>query len=259
MTTFQVLDDEILYPSSDGEPMADSTKQYEWIVRIKENLERLFAGDRNVFIAADLLWYPQQVAEPPASQQAPDVMVIFGRPKGHRKSYRQWTENNIAPQVVFEILSASNKTRAGLEKMDEKLLFYQRYGVEEYYIYDPDEYTLEAYLRQGDRLTPLPLTDLTQWRSPRLGIWLQWQPGQDLTILYPDRRPFLSFVELARFADFQSDRADRAEAAVQQANVQLKTIARNLQASGLEAEAIAQVMGLPADQLQTLLLEDNKT
>ena len=62
MTTFQVLDDELLYPSSDGEPMADSTKQYEWIVRIKENLERLFASDRDLFIAADLLWYPQQIA-----------------------------------------------------------------------------------------------------------------------------------------------------------------------------------------------------
>ena len=35
-------------------------------------------------------------------------MVVFGRPKGRRGSYRQWEEDNIPPQVVFEILSPGN-------------------------------------------------------------------------------------------------------------------------------------------------------
>ncbi len=35
-------------------------------------------------------------------------MVAFGRPKGERGSYQQWKENNIPPQVVFEILSPGN-------------------------------------------------------------------------------------------------------------------------------------------------------
>ena len=30
---------EIIYPDSDGQPMADNTKQFRWIVTIKENLE----------------------------------------------------------------------------------------------------------------------------------------------------------------------------------------------------------------------------
>jgi len=30
---------EIIYPDSDGSPMADNTEHYEWIVKIKENLE----------------------------------------------------------------------------------------------------------------------------------------------------------------------------------------------------------------------------
>ncbi len=29
---------EIIYPDSDGKPMADNTKQFRWIVTIKENL-----------------------------------------------------------------------------------------------------------------------------------------------------------------------------------------------------------------------------
>jgi hypothetical protein len=46
---------EIIYPDRDGEPMSDNTKQFRWIVTIKENLEILFASILDVFIAGDLL------------------------------------------------------------------------------------------------------------------------------------------------------------------------------------------------------------
>lgn len=49
---------EVIYPESDGQPMADNTKQFRWIVTIKENLEILFANQPDVFIAGDLFWYP---------------------------------------------------------------------------------------------------------------------------------------------------------------------------------------------------------
>ena len=48
----------IVYPDSDGEPMAENTLQYEWIVTIKGNLDILFADRPDVFVAGDLLWYP---------------------------------------------------------------------------------------------------------------------------------------------------------------------------------------------------------
>ncbi|MBR8837745.1 MAG: Uma2 family endonuclease [Stigonema ocellatum SAG 48.90 = DSM 106950] len=106
MTTFRQIDEDVLFKSSDGKPMADNTEQYRWIVLIKENLEILFTKNDNIFIAGDLLWYP--VRSQLISPTAPDVMVVFGRPKGKRRSYRQWNEGNIPPRVVFEILSASN-------------------------------------------------------------------------------------------------------------------------------------------------------
>ncbi len=104
MTFTPAIDPDIEYPDSDGKPMADNTEQYEWIVKIKENLEILFANSPNVFIAGYLLWYPVQDKKI-TGPVAPDVMVVFGRPKGRRGSYKQWQEDNIAPQVVFEILS----------------------------------------------------------------------------------------------------------------------------------------------------------
>ncbi|MGK7887831.1 MAG: Uma2 family endonuclease [Leptolyngbyaceae cyanobacterium] len=107
--------DDILYPDSDGMPMADHTLQYDWIVRLVGTLRQLFKG-QTVFVAGDLLWYPVKVNQPPAPAQAPDAMVVFGRPPGDRGSYKQWQEDNIAPQVVFEILSPSNTSIRMMEK-----------------------------------------------------------------------------------------------------------------------------------------------
>ena len=44
MTTLPIrTDKKIIYPDSDGQPMADNTQQFRWIVLIKENLELIFA------------------------------------------------------------------------------------------------------------------------------------------------------------------------------------------------------------------------
>src|SRR3954466_14530691 len=86
----------IIYPEDDGQPMAENTLQFQWIVTIKEGLERAFRNRADVFVAGDLLWYPTEGV--PQTRQAPDAMVVFGRPKGYRGSYRQWDEGGIAPQ-----------------------------------------------------------------------------------------------------------------------------------------------------------------
>lgn len=51
---------EIIYPKSDGQPIADNTIQFRWITVIYYNLAWLFAENDRVFIAGDLLWYPVQ-------------------------------------------------------------------------------------------------------------------------------------------------------------------------------------------------------
>jgi len=140
----KTLRKEVVYPESDGKPMADNTKQFEWIVKIKEGLEILFSDTPDVFVAGDFFWYPVEGNN--KIRVAPDAMVVFGRPKGHRGSYLQWKEDNITPQVVFEILSPGNRRK----EMDKKLGFYETYGVEEYYLYDPDHIRLNGWIRKGE-------------------------------------------------------------------------------------------------------------
>jgi hypothetical protein len=87
----------IIYPDSDGKPMADNTKQFEWIITIAGGLQALFADNPNVFVAGDLLWYP--VEGDNKTRIAPDALVAFGRPQGYRGSYKQWEEGGVAPQA----------------------------------------------------------------------------------------------------------------------------------------------------------------
>jgi Uma2 family endonuclease len=207
MTIFEQLDEDIYYPSGDGKPMAENTEQYRWIVIIKENLEILFAGDKNVFIAGDLLWYP--VRSKIISPTAPDVMVIFGRPKGKRSSYRQWNEENIPPQIVFEILSPSNDAK----EMERKLIFYNTYGVEEYYIYNPQTFQFDGWIRQNGNLTKL--WEIDNFISPRMGIKFEIAQGE-LVIYRADGQRFLSSVELEQRFQDERLRAQRAELLLEQ-------------------------------------------
>ncbi|MBW4612960.1 MAG: Uma2 family endonuclease [Desmonostoc vinosum HA7617-LM4] len=202
---------EIIYPQSDGQPMADNTEQFTWIVKIKENLEILFASQSDVFIAGDLFWYPVQGN--PNIKQAPDTMVAFGRPKGKRGSYLQWNEDNIPPQVVFEILSPGNT----LKEMTKKLQFYERYGVEEYYIYDPGKNDLNGLLRSEDSFEVIE--EINGWVSPRLGIRFQLTPDT-LEIFSPNGQKFLTPVEIDQLREQERERAEQEcqakEAALQE-------------------------------------------
>lgn len=178
-------DDFVIYPESDGQPMADNTVQFRWIVLIKEGLEILFAAIQDIFIAGDLLWYPVQGQD---KSVAPDIMVVFGVPKGDRGRYLQWEEANIAPQVVFEILSPSN-TKA---EMDKKGDFYEKHGVEEYYLYDPQKNSLQGWLRSKKSLKQI--TNINGWTSPRLGI--RFVLTTTLEIYRPDGLKFVTPIEL---------------------------------------------------------------
>ena len=219
--------------------MSDNTLQFEWIVTLKGGIEALFRNDPNVFVAGDLLWYPVEGNN--AVRAAPDVLVAFGRPKGHRGSYRQWEEDGLAPQVVFEVLSPSNRYR----EMLDKFRFYERYGVEEYYVFDPDNIELQGWVREGDSL--IPVADIHGWTSPRLGVRFDLSSG-DLQVFSPDGQPFETYVQVVeraeldrRLAEQQQQRAEqerqRAEQERQRAEQERQRVLQlesQLRALGIE-------------------------
>jgi Uma2 family endonuclease len=217
----------IIYPESDGKPMWENTEQYQWLVLIKENLEIVFAPISNVFVAGDLLWYPIEGNNKICL--APDVLVAIGRPKGKRGSYKQWEEENIAPQVVFEILSPSNTQK----EMANKLLFYQRYGVEEYYIYNPEKLELTGLIRSGEWLEPIE--EMNGWVSPRLAIRFEMTEA-GLEIYRPDDRKFLSSVELAERIQQAEAEVEQERQRSEQAEIRMQRLEARLRELGVEID-----------------------
>ncbi|HAS50539.1 MAG TPA: hypothetical protein DCS21_01805 [Gammaproteobacteria bacterium] len=213
---------EVVYPDSDGQPMADNTKQFRHIMTIQGGLAALFANRPDVFVAGDLLWYPVEGRN--TIRAAPDVMVVFGRPPGDRGCYQQWREADQAPQVVFEILSPGNTTAEMVRKFD----FYQRYGVEEYYLYDPDRGSLRGWQRRSGQL--YEITGMHGWISPWLGVRFALE-GTELVLYRPDGRRFESFIELDQRAE--ADR-QRAEAEYQRA----ERLAERLRALGVDPDQL---------------------
>ena len=230
------LQDEVVYEDSDGRRIAENTLQFEWIMTLKGGLEALFRADPNVFVAGDLLWYP--VRGKPKVRVAPDAMVALGRPKGYRGSYKQWLEGGVAPQVVFEVLSPGNRP----SEMARKLLFYQRHGVAEYYLYDPDNVTLDGnVLDKLGRFVRVPR--MAGHVSPLLGI--RFELADELVVYRPDGERFLTYVELVERAEAgqrevtrERQAAERERQAAATATAALEALRARLRAAGIDPDAV---------------------
>lgn len=236
----------IIYPNSDGKPMADNTLQFDWIVTIKGGLEAFFRDNPDVFVGGDLLWYP--VEGDNKTRIAPDILVVFGRPKGYRGSYRQWQEGGIAPQLVFEILSPGNRPA----EMRDKFNFYERLGVEEYYIYDPEKVRLRGW-RRSDVTKPLQaISDIRGWVSPRLKIRFELELNRegelDLKLYRPDGRNLATYLEMDEQRSYAEQQQNRAEQ--QQAFAEQQLEQERRRSEQLEAQLKALLLGqaLPSAQ-----------
>ena len=147
---------EIEYPSSDGEPVAESGFQLIPLVYAFDALRRRYAGRQDVFVAADLLIYYKEGS---FTSVAPDVFVVMGAANHLRHSYQLWKEPK-GPDFVLEITSASTKDKDQGPKRD----VYRELGVREYWQYDPTGDYLEPPLQGLElvrgRYQRLPMDEL---------------------------------------------------------------------------------------------------
>ncbi|MBC7347002.1 MAG: Uma2 family endonuclease [Clostridia bacterium] len=110
--------------------------------RISRRLELILALHVEENHLGEVFYAPMDVVLSPHNVVQPDLIFI-GRERNHLI-----TDKNIAgpPDLVVEILSpASAETDRRL-----KAQLYARYGVDHYWLVDPDAETLEEYCREGD-------------------------------------------------------------------------------------------------------------
>ncbi|HBE16450.1 MAG TPA: hypothetical protein DEG17_14480 [Cyanobacteria bacterium UBA11149] len=154
---------EIIYPSSDGEPVAETYDHLYAILTTLEVLKQHLQNQRATVLANQNLFYAQGY---PKLRVVPDVMVIYDVEPGGRDSYKLWEEKQV-PQVIFEM--TSKKTQE--EDRTTKKELYERLEVKEYWLFDPKGEWIPEKLR-GYRLRGEWYEPITDSRSQPLKLRL---------------------------------------------------------------------------------------
>ena len=232
---------EIDYPSSDGEPLAESYFQLIPLFYAFDALRRRYADREDVFVAADLLIYYRRGTR---ESVAPDVFVVLGAENRPRHSYLLWQEPK-GPDFVLEITSASTREKDQGPKRET----YRRLGVREYWQFDPTGDYLEPPLQGlelvGGRYQRLPAEKLAdgtlRLESKVLGLEVR-QEAEELRFYDPVTRSYLlSSEEEQHLRQRAEQRWQRAEQRWQRAedDRQSEAAARRQAEARLHDEATA--------------------
>lgn len=219
----------MVYLENDGQIGSENTKKFELIAKIQGGIDALFKDNENVFVAGNLLWYP--VEGDNKICQTPNIMVVFDRPKGDRTFYQQWLEDNIVPQVVFQILPLRKQLRIMFEFFD----FCTRYGVEECYVYDIRNNELTGLLRKDNKLDLIE--SIEGWVSPRLQVRFETASGE-LEIYQPDGQKFLSYVELSRQKELAQQEMELAQQKMELAQQKADRLAQKLREMNINPDEL---------------------
>jgi Uma2 family endonuclease len=138
---------EIIYPDSDGMPMAETEVHALELTNLWATLKHNFRLRKDVYVVGNILLYVEEGN--PGNRRSPDIMVVKGIDASYpRRSFKLW-EENAAPCVVIELTSKETDD----EDSGPKKALYQRLGVKEYFLFDPLHEYLERSLI-GYRLIP---------------------------------------------------------------------------------------------------------
>jgi Uma2 family endonuclease len=228
-TANKIPNPDIFYPSSDGEPLAES---YDHLYVIMTTLAMLLAhlkGQQATVLADQFLYYAQGF---PRLRVAPDVMVIFNVEPGGRDNYKIWEEGEV-PSIIFEMTSPGTRSKDDVEKKQ----LYESLGVTEYWQFDPrGEWIpdkLRGYRLQGDEEPAyVPITDnLSQVLQLRLVVedkiiafyrlddGVRLLPLEELNIALEQQ--IEQTTAAAQRAEAESQRADRAIQKTQELEAQI--------------------------------------
>lgn len=227
---------EVVYPSSDGEPLAETSVHVDAIINAVVALRQYLAGRQAIVLADQFLYYAEGF---PKLRVAPDVMVIENVVPGPRDNYKTWEEGTV-PSVIFEM------TSKGTQKYDQetKRVLYEQLEVPEYWLFDPKgewiTEKLRGYRLAGDRYIPI-----TDGLSLALGLRLEIEdalisfyrqntgerllPPQELVeALRAEQLARAAAEERAQFSQNQAAQAEQRAIEAEQRAAELATRLRSL-------------------------------
>jgi Uma2 family endonuclease len=137
------LEQEIEYPTSDGQPMAEDPEHLQVMIDSISGLASRYAAAPDVWVGGNFFLYYERGNR--KARVSPDVMVAMGVVPRQRRRYLLWEEK--PPSLIIEVTSLESRRK----DLEFKKPLYERLGAKEYVLFDP----LGEYLRpslQGFRL-----------------------------------------------------------------------------------------------------------
>ncbi|MFY9820100.1 MAG: Uma2 family endonuclease [Thermoanaerobaculia bacterium] len=99
------LEQEIDYPTSDGQPMAETPEHARVILDLLFGLNGRYVAVPDAWVGGNFFLYYEEGN--PKARVSPDVMLVKGAGKWSRPNYRLWQEK--PPTLIVEV--TSRKTR----------------------------------------------------------------------------------------------------------------------------------------------------
>ena len=156
--------DVVVYPCSDGRPMAETDLHGACMMYVTYALRRLFKrrGRADVYVGSNNFLYYERGN--PRAVVSPDVYVVVGASAHLRDTYLLWNEPK-EPDFVLEVTSASTRH----EDERRKRAVYASLEVSEYFLYDPRaEYLtppLQGYRLRDGEYRPMPAVTVLPGRA----------------------------------------------------------------------------------------------
>lgn len=184
--------EEIYYPESDGKPMAETDVHRDQMNYLIESLKLFFSNRKIAYVSGNIMFYYEEGN--PHKSFSPDVMICFGVSQEDRRTYKLWEEKQF-PQVVFEI---SSRGTWG-EDLNKKWFLFQKFGVKEYYIFDPEyDYLPEPLIAYRLKKGELKQVKVKNGRifSEELNLEIV-DTSKGLRLYDPEKKEFLKTLEEA--------------------------------------------------------------
>jgi len=254
------VNEDELYPYSDGEPMAESELHAGEMAYALYSIDQWLENRPDAHVSMDTFLYYQEGV--PSAVVSPDLYVVFGSDKALRKSWRAWQEGGRLPSFVLEITSQSTRRtdfpltpngiprpRARLRQTPDKnkyQIYEQILRVEEYFLFDPTGDYLEPRLR-GFRLVEGRYLAIEAESKPLPTVGpvsppVYWLYSEQLALALTYDGSYLRLYDPA-----SGERLLRASEALHTAQAQGRRAEREAQRAEVEAQAEARARAA-ADQ-----------
>jgi len=219
---------EIVYPTGDGEPLAE-TQEHIWAILVTLSILSQYLSGKPAVVFADQFFY--YVEKKPKARVAPDVMVVFDIPVKLYGNYKLW-EGQQTPAIIFEVTSAGTKER----DWNFKKMLYEQLGVQEYWLFDPYGEWIPEQL-QGYRLNQYGLYELITNSCSEV-LQLRFQAEGYLIGFYrlDNNEKLLTPDELFLASQEANQRAEESSQQAQLEKARADRLAERLRALGIDPD-----------------------